>query len=126
MPSFAPGQVAWEEDWRTVVLGGRRRRRVGGAISQAHRALVFMTDLIRRFNLPHKPTLCYTGATMVKLIQDGHMFVVEENGRQIDKCDLIAAEEIAAHLQDRGIEVHWVYVEDTLAFRPTMVRSSRR
>lgn len=71
-----------------------------------------MTDLIRLSGVLHKQTLCYTGATMVKLIQDGHMFVVEENGRQIDKCDLIAAEEIYWDLTEKKVPVQWIYVED--------------
>ena len=78
------------------------------------------------FRLSGNTKDCYTGATMIKLVQDGHMFVVVQDGRQIDKCDLITAEEIATNLTDRGIEVQWLYVEDVSAFRPTMVRSGRR
>lgn len=76
-----------------------------------------MTDLIRRLDLLHKPTLCYTSATMVKLIQDGHMFVVEENGRQVDKCDLITAEEIYWDLTEKKVLVQWVYAEDVVRVR---------
>lgn len=42
-----------------------------------------------------------------------HLFKVIRDGEEIDHCDLLAVEEIAAGLEEQGFRVKWVYPEDT-------------
>lgn len=59
--------------------------------------------------------------SMITLKQEmgDHLFKVIQNGEVIDHCDLLAAEEIAASLEERKFAVKWVYPEDIRIERKT-------
>lgn len=52
------------------------------------------------------------GEVVIKQKAGDHLFHIIKDNVSIDRCDLLAAEEIAANLEEQQFAVKWVYPED--------------